>query len=527
MTGVAERGELAEWMISGSMLRAGILHALKDQIREFLTEGLLGRTREAAFHFKLTGWGCEYLDSALYTAAVEPKGRILFGTCGETPYPTSPEEPPLTKQLCGKVDALLRRPDCSTLLFLGALRDNHRPLLMTLALIGGASALISKSEPSLLTRFGQGGTYLAEFCFQSLRLYLGEWITQNTGSRGCHVLGVWGCLWPGLGWVRANIFRHEGGSGDGLLSYSGSLTRAGSAAPVHEYGDAFLSGSSWGRASLWRRRRATFYLKRGWIGLISRAPITYHFIRDFINRKIATPSPLEMLKEVQALVQGALLQAQVPGYLSWCEPPLMPLATLASEGSFGFVVHMMLPNLLLVLDALYQMLLLLPLQPGRLLLSRVLGQEARFTNQLYELVCGVCLATFQMGLFHALFSWLTLRLFGAGGACLFALLSGLVAVVPIGGPYVAILPPVLFMWFIEGRRLIPAFLFICHVVVAVMVDGAFYAHLPSVSPFYTALAAFLGYSCLGLQGSLTCTPNSSSLEVLTPPRLVKSEVDGP
>ncbi|KAJ9071380.1 hypothetical protein DSO57_1037524 [Entomophthora muscae] len=509
----------------------------------------------------VTEWIFKSLDSVLFTKAPENKEKLKLrpveqeGTPGgeakvekdpfqdlkqKDPTPPSPRESPSTKQQLVNIDALLQRPDwfyivvvirsCVILSLLKTLKQSGGYLIILLALAGGSKMLLSGMNTSAISRLLKKAQSPTEMVFRSTRLFLSHWIAHNTEDAVVMflVLGVvFGMLYGGYTLVSSVVSEFR----CGIFSYSGSLFRFGLAkfqsllvqlaegsehlGPIHQHGDAFLKGQL--ESTFTVAEFARYLLSLEFFDLLAAdAPVTMNLLQGSVDVSVASQIP----QEIQAIAQSVLPKASSlisDAGKEMAVSSAVPALALFSSLTSNFTLNVALPYLLLALDGVFQVLVFTltlwslvarkasPLQPAQALLSKVWVRNSRTLNtrlfgHLQALIVGVCLSTFQMGLFHTLFSWFTLRLLGAPGACLFALLSGFIAVVPLGGPYIAILPSVQFMWFIEGRRIVPLVLFVLHFVTASKVDGAFYAHLPSVSSFYTALAAFLGYNFLGLQG---------------------------
>lgn len=257
-----------------------------------------------------------------------------------------------------------------------------------------------------------------------------------------------------------------------------------------------------------------------------KAPVTWDFMRGSVEKGLEslTDSSLltTMVQEIQNVIQsefpslGSSLSIDVSAYVPVIALPVFgAISGLASGLIKGFLV----PVILGFFDSIFQIVVFAivlsgllaqkksPVEPARRLLCKVWGEKAadfekRLACRIEEQISGICLFTVQMGVFHFLFTWLSLHLTNAPGPCIFALLSGIIAIIPIGGPYIGALPPVMIMWHGERRYVASLILFISQVAAALIVDSNFYSHLPTVSSFFIALAAFLGHEILGLKGIL-------------------------
>jgi len=241
-----------------------------------------------------------------------------------------------------------------------------------------------------------------------------------------------------------------------------------------------------------------------------------------IERLTDTQYLTAVVQEVQHLIQSSLgTSSSNLGLDSFFD--LKGYAPMIAAPIFGMFfplgANLILPFFVTFLDIIFQIIVFgivlsgllsqseSPLTPVRRLLRKLGGSsianfESRLVSRIEDQISGICLFTAQMGVFHSLFSWLTLHLARAPGPCIFGALSGLIAIIPVGGPYLGTLLPAMIMWHGEGRYGASLGLFITNIIVAIMVDSHFYNHLPTVSVFFVALAAFLGHAALGLQGIL-------------------------
>lgn len=260
-----------------------------------------------------------------------------------------------------------------------------------------------------------------------------------------------------------------------------------------------------------------------WMAL--KAPVTWGFMQGSAEKGLERLTDSTFLtslgQELQSVIQPQLsiqasgLSADVSTYAPLVALPVISAIPGLASGGLGMLVPVMLG----FFDSIFQVVVFAvvlsgllaqkesPVEPARRILCKAWGDRAadfeyRLANRIEEQISGICLFTVQMGVFHFLLTWISLHLVNAPGPNMFALLSGIIAVIPIGGPYLGALPPVMIMWHGERRYVASLVLFVSQVAVALVVDSNFYAHLPTVSSFFIALAAFLGHAVLGLKGIL-------------------------
>ncbi|RKP35936.1 hypothetical protein BJ085DRAFT_35618 [Dimargaris cristalligena] len=153
-------------------------------------------------------------------------------------------------------------------------------------------------------------------------------------------------------------------------------------------------------------------------------------------------------------------------------------------------------------------------------LGRVLvfvDREQQIRRALERSIGGILLCSLQMGLFHIGWTWVTFRYWGIDTlryTC--ALVSGVIAVVPMVSPWCIAVPPTL--WLLAQGQLLNAITLLgAHVAIGWFVDPVFYAAIPDTNPFFAALSILLGLWAFGPHGlllgplAMTCLPAAYNL----------------
>ena len=143
------------------------------------------------------------------------------------------------------------------------------------------------------------------------------------------------------------------------------------------------------------------------------------------------------------------------------------------------------------------------------------------TTALEDNLISVIFCTAKLTLFHALLTWLSFSVLGAPLVYMSTFATALLTVVPVVPPMWIALPPALALWLVDGRMWAGIALMAVHMFAAWFVDGtltsrfpprclaadaipcsigAFYALIPDVNPYFSAMGFLLGLWAFGLEG---------------------------
>ncbi|KNE61864.1 hypothetical protein AMAG_07136 [Allomyces macrogynus ATCC 38327] len=125
--------------------------------------------------------------------------------------------------------------------------------------------------------------------------------------------------------------------------------------------------------------------------------------------------------------------------------------------------------------------------------------EQEFTASLEENINAVLVCTTKLTVFHSVLTWLTFSVFGVELVYLTTLATAFFCVVPLIAPMWLAVPGVLSLYW-QQRFWSATALATIHFAASWFVDPAFFAEIPDVNPYFSALAFLLGLYAFGLEG---------------------------
>ncbi|KNE62869.1 hypothetical protein AMAG_08046 [Allomyces macrogynus ATCC 38327] len=125
--------------------------------------------------------------------------------------------------------------------------------------------------------------------------------------------------------------------------------------------------------------------------------------------------------------------------------------------------------------------------------------EQEFTASLEENINAVLVCTTKLTVFHSVLTWLTFSVFGVDLVYLTTLATAFFCVVPLIAPMWLAVPGVLSLYW-QQRFWSATALATIHFAASWFVDPAFFAEIPDVNPYFSALAFLLGLYAFGLEG---------------------------
>ncbi|ORZ36647.1 hypothetical protein BCR44DRAFT_73368 [Catenaria anguillulae PL171] len=122
------------------------------------------------------------------------------------------------------------------------------------------------------------------------------------------------------------------------------------------------------------------------------------------------------------------------------------------------------------------------------------------TRSLEDNIISVLVCTAKLTTFHSLLTWLTFSAFGIELTYISTFATALLSIVPLVPPMWIAVPAALSLYWVHARMWSALALLAIHVYAAWFVDTAFFAEIPDVNPYFSALAFILGLWAFGLEG---------------------------
>ncbi len=129
------------------------------------------------------------------------------------------------------------------------------------------------------------------------------------------------------------------------------------------------------------------------------------------------------------------------------------------------------------------------------------GPRQLVEQSISQAINEVLLSLFKLCLFHGLWTYLTLTLLGVRIVYISTLLTIVVVVLPVMGPYWACLPACLELWLVSGKWVHAVVLFGLHFVANWVIDPKIYSE-SSGHYYVTGLSVVGGVYFLGVEGAL-------------------------
>ncbi|KAI9175769.1 hypothetical protein H9P43_006133 [Blastocladiella emersonii ATCC 22665] len=125
--------------------------------------------------------------------------------------------------------------------------------------------------------------------------------------------------------------------------------------------------------------------------------------------------------------------------------------------------------------------------------------EQELTRSLEDNIVSVLMCTTKLTVFHTLLTWFTFSAFGVDLVYISTALTVVLSIVPLVPPMWIAVPAAISLYW-QTRFWSATALLVIHFYAAWFVDPAFFAEIPEVNPYFSALAFILGLWAFGLEG---------------------------